>query len=200
MGGCWERLIRSVKSGLKAMLPANYTPTPEILQSALIEIEAIINSRPLPYVPLDNSLQEAITPRQLLLGSNGDVKSMGTPDVDGPILRLHWKTSQILAQRFWHSWIQSYRPTLLLKSKWYGEEAPNLQVGDIVVIIDENDKNRQWPKGRVVKIHESSDGRVRKATVQTVNGTLVRPAVKLARLHLENSGTSSTPGGVDNAR
>uniref|UniRef100_A0A182XQ47 Integrase catalytic domain-containing protein n=1 Tax=Anopheles quadriannulatus TaxID=34691 RepID=A0A182XQ47_ANOQN len=45
-GGCWERLVRSVKKVLGHLnLPRR--PTDEVLETALAEIELILNSRPL---------------------------------------------------------------------------------------------------------------------------------------------------------
>lgn len=190
MGGCWERLIRSIKSALKVMLPPDYTPSPEILASALIEVEAIINSRPLVYISLEDGNQEALTPQHFLLGSGGDLKSLGNPSADDRILRSHYKTSQIMAQRFWRQWILAYRPTLLMKSKWY-EKHPDLREGDIVVILDENDRSRQYPSGQIINVHPSRDGHIRSVTVQTKQGIFERPTAKLARLNWD-SGTSST--------
>lgn len=48
MGVAWERLIRTVKSGLK-QITRTRTPTQEMLESLLVELEGIINSRPLTY-------------------------------------------------------------------------------------------------------------------------------------------------------
>ena len=75
MGGSWERLVQSVKKVLRNMhLPR--TPTDEVLRNSLIEVENIINSRPLTYVPIENSESEALTPNHFLLGSSGGTKPL----------------------------------------------------------------------------------------------------------------------------
>lgn len=65
MGGSWERLVGSVKRGLRAVLP-NGNLTDEVLRTFLMEIENVINSRPLTHVSLETSDAEAITPNHLL--------------------------------------------------------------------------------------------------------------------------------------
>ncbi|XP_062556633.1 uncharacterized protein LOC134221460 [Armigeres subalbatus] len=55
-GGCWERLIQSVKRTMKDFdLPR--LPSDEILRSTLMEIEMILNSRPLTDIPLDTDTE-----------------------------------------------------------------------------------------------------------------------------------------------
>lgn len=53
MGGAWERMVKSVKTSLYAVMP-NRTPSEELLRCLLIEVENIVNSRPLTYLPLDS--------------------------------------------------------------------------------------------------------------------------------------------------
>nr|XP_040219656.2 uncharacterized protein LOC120947904 [Anopheles coluzzii] len=67
-GGCWERLVRSVKKVLNQFVFPK-RPTDEILASTFAEIELILNSRPLTYVPLDDEMTEPMTPNLLLLGT-----------------------------------------------------------------------------------------------------------------------------------
>ena len=48
--------------------------------------------------------------------------------------------------------------------------------------MDENVKQSNYKMARVLEVHEGSDGRVRAATVVSIDGKLKRPAVKLAPL------------------
>lgn len=57
MGGCWERLIRSVKTSLKITL-RDRTPSDEVFRTFLAEVEALVNSRPLTHVPADGESEE----------------------------------------------------------------------------------------------------------------------------------------------
>ncbi|XP_054278150.1 uncharacterized protein LOC128996726 [Macrosteles quadrilineatus] len=65
MGGCWERLIRSVKKAFKGVMRAQYLKDEE-LQTFLTLVEFIINSRPLTHVSIDPLDPEPITPNHFL--------------------------------------------------------------------------------------------------------------------------------------
>ncbi|XP_036348065.1 uncharacterized protein LOC118757462, partial [Rhagoletis pomonella] len=86
MGGAWERLVRSIKNVFYKITPTR-SPNEELLRSMMAEIENIINSRPLTYVPLDNSDAEAITPNHLLLGSSSGMKPYALLDDSAVVLK-----------------------------------------------------------------------------------------------------------------
>jgi len=69
MGGIWERVIRSVKKILFALL-SEQRLTDESLATLLTEMEYILNSRPLTPVVMDSECQEPHTPNHLLLASH----------------------------------------------------------------------------------------------------------------------------------
>ncbi|CAG7729101.1 unnamed protein product, partial [Allacma fusca] len=60
MGGCWERLVRSVKVALEESL-RDRVPREEVLTTLLVEAEALVNSRPLTYVSVDPDDPESLT-------------------------------------------------------------------------------------------------------------------------------------------
>ena len=65
-GGFWERMVKSTKRCLKKVLKnarLSYDEFPTIL----IEVEAVLNSRPLAYVEAEG-IEEALTPSHLMLG------------------------------------------------------------------------------------------------------------------------------------
>lgn len=61
-----------------------------------------------------------------------------------------------------------------------------VEVGDVVIIVEEKIRNG-WIRGRVVEVIVGRDGRVRDAVIQTVNGIVHRPVIKLARLDIAGS-------------
>ncbi len=60
-GGSWEREIRSIKTALYATLNAQ-SVTEEMLNTILIEIEGILNSKPLGYISSDVADPDPVTP------------------------------------------------------------------------------------------------------------------------------------------
>ncbi len=67
-GGSWEREVRSVKTALRTTLGAQII-TEEVLRTVLVEIEGILNSRPLGYVSSDIADPDPVTPNSLLMGA-----------------------------------------------------------------------------------------------------------------------------------
>ncbi|XP_058817188.1 uncharacterized protein LOC131680495 [Topomyia yanbarensis] len=111
MGGAWERLIRSVKQNLHK-IKTSRLPTDEVLENMLLEVENIINSRPLTDIPVDDDESPVLTPNHFLLGSSNGLKSW-VPYIDNPIvLRNSWQQSQHMANDFWRQWLRDYLPTI----------------------------------------------------------------------------------------
>ncbi|XP_055615231.1 uncharacterized protein LOC129761531 [Toxorhynchites rutilus septentrionalis] len=186
-GGCWERLIQSVKKTLTQVKP-NRTPTDEMLRNMLVEVEAIINARPLTEIPLEHEEASPLTPNHILIGSsNGSKPPIAFNDSASTVIRS-WKMSQVYADEFWRRWVAEYLPTLTKRTKWFHPVKP-LAEGDIVV--DHKQPRNSWPKGRVIGVTRSKDGQVRRASVQTAGGILERPAVKLAILDVGSTTSKS---------
>ncbi|XP_053686825.1 uncharacterized protein LOC128736374 [Sabethes cyaneus] len=196
-GGCWERLIQSVKKILNGFNPPRL-PSDEILRSMLMEIEMIINSRPLTDIPLDNDTEPPLTPNHFLLGSSNGRKPPISFDDRPVVLKRSWTMAQLYADIFWKKWLNEYLPTLTRKTKWFQPVKP-IEKGDLVLIVDCNLPRNYWPRGRVVNAVLAKDGQVRRVTVQTARGLLERPATKVAVLdvgatedHIEPPGLAVT--------
>ncbi|XP_062538842.1 uncharacterized protein LOC134207140 [Armigeres subalbatus] len=181
MGGAWERLIRSVKQNLER-LQSSKLLTEEVLENTLVEVENIVNSRPLTNIPIDSDDSPVLTPNHFLLGSANGLRSWVPLDDNPILLRNSWKQSQLLADSFWKLWVRSYLPTITRRTKWFTPAKP-IAVGDLVIIVDPKLPRNCWPKGRVIATCPASDGQVRWATVRTASGGIYeRPAVSLAVL------------------
>ncbi|XP_055523114.1 uncharacterized protein LOC129717278 [Wyeomyia smithii] len=181
MGGAWERLVRSVKVATGAVLESARKPDDETLETVILEAEAMINCRPLTFIPLESADQEALTPNHFLLGSSSGVKLLPMTPVDNrSTLRSNWKLAQCICDEFWRRWVKEYLPVITRRCKWF-EESENLAVGDLVLVVGGTARN-QWLRGRIEKVFPGKDGRVRQALVRTSTGVIRRPAVKLAVL------------------
>ncbi|XP_055632521.1 uncharacterized protein LOC129772999 [Toxorhynchites rutilus septentrionalis] len=93
MGGVWERLVRSVKTAIFSALNIPRKPDDETLKTIIYEAEALVNSRPLTYIPLESADQESLTPNHFLLGNSTGLHA--ETEVIGYVgLRSSWKQAQ----------------------------------------------------------------------------------------------------------
>lgn len=160
-------------------------PSDEVLETVLLEAEAIVNSRPLTYIPLETTDQEALTPNHFLLYGSSGIKQPTTVLMkDSNVLHDSWKLAQCMVDGFWRRWVQEYLPMITRRTKWFDAEKP-LKTGDLVIIVDQNMRN-SWERGRVIDTVKGADGQTRRATVQTTKGVITRPVTKLALLDVEN--------------
>ncbi|XP_055621992.1 uncharacterized protein LOC129765605 [Toxorhynchites rutilus septentrionalis] len=190
MGGAWERMVKTVKIALTSLsLPKK--PDDEIFSTVVTEVEAMVNSRPLTYIPIDPCNGESLTPNHfLLLSSSGVVQPTKPPTDERIALKNNWNLVQVLLDQFWRRWTKEYLPTIANRSKWL-EEVKALLVGDLVLIVDEATRN-SWTRGRVIRVYPGKDGRIRRADIQTKSGILQRPVTKLAVLEIEDNGMAGS--------
>ena len=191
MGGVWERMIRSARAALDGVLRSQCQQggfDDEMLRTFLTEAEAIVNSRPLTYLnqtPSDSSDPQPISPMQLLtLKSRVVLPPPGAFLREDVYSRRRWRRIQALADEFWRRWRADFLPTLQRRQKWTKAE-PNLRIGDVVLVVDDDAPRSRWPLGRVVDAHESADRLVRKVTVRVRGSTYDRPIHRLVKLMTE---------------
>ncbi|CAG7701870.1 unnamed protein product [Allacma fusca] len=155
MGGCWERMVRSVKVALEASLHERVSRE-EVLRTLLAEAESLINSRPLTF--------ESVDPDD--------------PENDDTRLQNQWRFAQRLPDYFWSRWVKEFLPTLTRKTKWFNHVEP-IKVDDVVVIVDPNAARGTWPLAIVTRVFSDKFGRIRFADVRTKDRIYRRPATKL---------------------
>lgn len=178
MGGAWEVHVRLLKKVIYACLKEK-APKEEVLRNFLIEAESIVNSRPLTYMPIEPDTLEAITPNHILRMAG---KTVYAPvKVDEKVCTKPWRYAQKIADEFWRRFVLEYLPDLTKRTKWYTDQK-HIEIGDVVILIEENAERNQWEKGIVEKLHPGPDGKVRTVSVRVAGKTKKRPVAKLAIL------------------
>nr|XP_022910028.1 uncharacterized protein LOC111421117 [Onthophagus taurus] len=179
-GGKWEASVKSVKTHFKKVVGAT-TLTYEEFSTVLVQIEAVLNSRPLCSISDDPNSYEILTPAHFLIGSSLTV--VPEPSLlDVNISRLsRWQHLRRMIDDFWLKWERFYLQFIQNSNKWYQQR--NLpQVGRLVLIKDERFPPSKWALGRITYLHPGPDGFARVATVKTPTTTLTRPVTKLCVL------------------
>ena len=177
-GGQWEKFCDKVKRPLKLVV-GKALLTYQELQTVLTDIEAQINSRPITYIGDDISDGMVITPAHLVLG-----RPLGRlPDFPNRFekeikLKKRFLYRQRIADHFWKRFQKEYLPTLNVRSKWHTEQPP-LNLGDVVLVAEDNAPRCKWIIAKVVELFVGRGGLVRNVKVKTPRGYLNRPVQKL---------------------
>ena len=183
-GGVWERLVKAAKKHLTFVLTLDNLSI-ETLTTVLAQAELAMNSRPITHVSDEPGVQ-ALRPIDFLCpgvfaASDCDILPPSPPDA--VCLRYSWRQSRALVDEFWNRWSRDYVSALQARPKWRSTE-PNLEVGEVVLMVDEQCRRGDWRTGMIVE----TDGQdlVRTVSVRTPNGKIFsRDRTKLVRLELD---------------
>ena len=176
MGGVWERLIRSARKILSALV-SGQTLTDEGLATLMVEVEAILNSRPLTPVTFDPNDNEPLTPNHLCFKL--------VPRLQHQVFSERTTVMFVDVGGKYSEWQISsgdtgleYLPTLLPRQKWTTKRN-NIQLGDVALIAGDGHSRSNWQMGRVLRVFPDSRIIVRQVEVKTANGAFRRPIAKL---------------------
>lgn len=189
--GGWESSVKLMKHHLKRVL-GNVRLCFEDFNTLIVEIEAIVNSRPLWSIPTRPDEFDALTPGHFLIGKA--LNTLPEPDLEHiPINRLsHYQYLQRLKGEFWRLWSKEYVHSLQARKKWKLEQ-PNVQIGQIVLVSEDDEPVTCWALGKIVKTHPGSDGLVRAVDVLSRSKILSRPIHKLSLLPIEDNKQDTIP-------
>lgn len=178
--GLVEAAVKSTKFHLHRVF-RGINLTFEELQTALCQIEAILNSRPICELSSDPNDVEALTPGHFLNVS--PIEAIADEDVlESKANYLNrWQLVQKVTQDFWHRWREEYLHQLQVRNKWHTKNL-NVKVGELVMLKDINLPSCKWPMGRIVELHPGRDGLTRVVTLKTANNTLKRGITEIAPL------------------
>ena len=207
-GGMFERIIGMTKRCLRKIVGRAKFSYEELL-TAVVEIESILNSRPLSFIA-SSDLEEPLTPFHLLNGrrlSNlpdelcfrrvTEEYTVGTSPV---LLNKRLQYLQTTLDRFWERWRKEY--LINLRERYhYGKQSPNalkIHTGDIVIVHTEQDARGFWRLGRVKELITGTDGQTRGAIIYTTSrdnrpSLLRRPTQRLYPLEINHEEEADPP-------
>lgn len=188
-GGLWEAAVKSTKTHLKRVIGEAHL-TYEEMYTLLVQIESILNSRPLTPMSNDPNDLSFLTPGHFLIGDS--FRSLPEPDLKKLTLNSlsRWQHIEYIKQHFWARWYKEYLNQYQQRSKWRVSNSEPLAVGQMVIIREDNLPPLRWLLGRVEKIYPGSDGIARAASVKTAKSTFDRPANKLCILPIKDNQNS----------
>ena len=182
-GGLWEAAVKSIKYHLYRVIGSAHL-TFEKLYTCLIQIEAILNSRPL--CPLSNNPLDfnVLTPGHFLIGQS----LTAFPEKDLTQVSYNrltqWQHCTKIQQHFWKRWSVEYLNRLQNRPKWL-HDCKNLKIGDLVLLKEDNIPPLKWPRARILEVIPGADGKIRMVNLKTQNGTFVRNITKVCPLFMQ---------------
>ena len=176
-GGVFERMVRSTKRCLRKIVGRAHFTRDELL-TAVVEIEGVINSRPLSYVS-SSDLDEPLTPSHLIVGRRllnlpDHTGYVGDPDdeefeVDATHLQRRIKHLSGVLGHFWKRWRAEYLIELRDVHRYSAKNTPHtshVSQGDIVIVHDDSLPRGLWKLGRIQQLFTGQDGLPRSALVK----------------------------------
>ena len=179
-GGVFERLIKSTKRCLRKMVGRANFSLDELL-TAVLEIEAVINSRPLSYVS-STDCEEPLTPSHLVIGRRllnlpdylGHVCDPGDEDFE---INAHQLTRRVkhlasVLNHFWKRWRSEYMNELRESHRYSAKKTSvhsAVSKGDVVIVHDDTLPRGLWKLGRIQEVLTGSDKQPRAALVRVAS-------------------------------
>ncbi|GFT70543.1 integrase catalytic domain-containing protein [Trichonephila clavipes] len=184
-GGLWEAAIKSCKYHLKRVVNG-INLTYEELLTVTVQIQGILNSRPL--CPLSNNDDDfqVLTPAHFFL-INRPLNSLEEPNLtkckESNLKK--WQKITKIVQLMWKFWSRNYLNQLQQRGKWMFEKN-NVKIGDLVLIIEENLPTYKWALGRIVELYYGEDKKVRVVKIKTQYSTCKRAISRICVLPMED--------------
>ena len=165
--------MKLIKVPIRKLIDKSEVMTYVDFMTLMKDAEAQVNDRPL--LSVSDEAFDVITPSMICLGRRirlwQDYFSETTCN-DTSDVRLRWKQRQDLSREFKELWTSQYLTQLHSRHKWFSKQ-PNLKIGDLVLIEEQNRKQYQWPLARVFRIIRGKDGQVRTVLLRSRNSNQI---------------------------
>ena len=185
-GGVWERVVGLFKRHLATSIDGDPLHV-DTFNTVIVEIEGILNRRPLTILSADSRDLEPLTPAHILHPATFRTTNPAVLPVDGEStedLSSAWRRAQSRVNAFWKAWRRDYLSLLHDRKKWRRTK-DDLKSGDVVILVDEAVSRSGWKLGRVVEVVDSGP-HVRKVNVRKADRKIVlKDRTKVVRLELD---------------
>ena len=178
--GAHEILVKAAKKAIYSVLGSSDVNDEELI-TIFTEAEELLNSRPLSYQSADVRDITPLTPNHFLLGQMGGQFAPESELSKEFHPRQRWRKVQHLVSLVWRRWLKECLPLLTVRPKW-SEIVKDLNVGDVVLVMQQGLSRGDWPLGRIIDVYPGKDGHTRVTKVQFGQKTYIMPIHKLIPL------------------
>ena len=198
-GGFIEKMVMSVKKPLRKVVGDAYLSYVEF-NTILLEIESLINARPITWDYDDPNEPGPIAPSDLLHGRPfRQFPPMHEVKVDGKLPQMckgRLRYLEKLKTHWWDAWQNEYLKELQVKhsQRHVGNKSREAKAGDVVLIRNKCVPRGQWKLGIISEVKPGPDNVVRTAKVELVSpGRKRKNATGYKRSWLNRSPTHLVP-------
>ena len=182
-GGFFERLVGAVKSPLRKVLGKAFLG-PRELDTVLVEVEAVVNRRPLTHVA-DIADELPLTPAMMISGVWGpDGVKDGDASLTAEQMNSRQRYVNTICKHLHNRWNQEYLTALIA---YHQANSSSVAAGDVVLLVDDTRKRQSWRLARVEEVFPGKDGAVRVVRVKVGQASLLRPVQRLVPLEVTPS-------------
>ena len=186
-GSTYKRMVGSVKKCLRKVIGRSILRYDE-LNTLLIEVEGIVNSRPISYVYDDSEgVSYALTPAHLIYGrrittvpSDTHFEIVSTNQSLTRRAKHHRRLLEMFTKLWRRDYLLSLREGVTKNDKLSSKS--QIKCGDIVLLLNEKTRRAFWRLARVEEILAGKDGVVRVAKIRVLSNdnrvTILRRSVK----------------------
>ena len=191
-GGQYERLIGVFKSSFRRVVGKGFLSFQQ-LEEVVLDVELALNNRPLTY--LEDDIQvPVLTPNSFLHPVLPVPTDLDPDEITNQQLRRQASRIRSAKEAMWKRWTREYLKTLREIHKSHSTEQSIIpSKGEIVIVAEENLNRNQWKLAKVLCHLTSKDGKVRGVKLQTATGELERPVQAIYPLELHTTPTEVAP-------
>nr|CAD2193095.1 unnamed protein product [Meloidogyne enterolobii] len=180
-GGIWERMIRVVKNSMRRSIGRQLLDHAE-LETLFIELEAMVNSRPLTYQSEEEPVR-SLRPIDFLVQSSPEINfaNLGEDSDYEEELNREQGLKQIRVvnnklNKMWEIWKSQYLLSLRERRENRGKGSGKEPVVGSVVIVEDNLPRPLWSLGRIIELRKGRDGLVRTVKLK-INGKIFNRSI-----------------------
>ncbi|XP_071039963.1 uncharacterized protein [Parasteatoda tepidariorum] len=160
----------------------------EGLSTALVGVEAALNSCPLIYEQGNDDPEETLTPSHFLTGKRLTTIPSQLAASSRNLTKLY-KQQQDLLDAFWKKWFKDY----LLQLRSFHQvrnikKSSHVRDGDIVLLHEDVRPRHTWKRGLVTGLIKGRDGKVRTCTLRSDGKEISRPVQLIIPLEVDQGG------------
>ena len=166
------------------------------MQTVLLQIEVVLNSRPLCEL-YDNDYEDPLTPNHLLFGGKlpqcNTYEGTNSKNING---KQRVRYIETLIDHFWHRWRKEYCVSLRNFQRMCRKKNNLIpKENDVVIIYQEKVPRQNWRLGKIISLVPSKDGDIRaaKVLVGKTRRIIERPVNKLYPIEFSVENTDVEP-------